>query len=411
MSHVKFSFFLKDKKNSQNQHPIVLSISMNYQRTQMYTSVWVEKSKWNHKNKTIKGKDEESVTKNDTLLSILTRCRQISNELTLKGLPFNPNTIKEKLKYGFTNSKGLLESYQVFLDRMDRQIPSKYTKSTWVKYKNTYTRLQEFIHSTTQRKDIFLYELNTEFMEEFDLWIREKYKVSHNTIYKTFQRFSRFLKQEISRGNMEKFPFPDYSIKMIQKQGHYLRFDDIQKLENTTFDLPRLNVVKYLFLFSVYTGMSYIDLKNLKEKDLFQDENGRWWINTFRQKTKSRISVPLISNSLKYLNILRSPEFEYIKDSPDKLLPVKNNVHLNLEIKQVCELSGVRDPNKVTWYSSRRSTSVLFTKLGIPVQILQKVLSHKSLSTSLNYYVPIDDQMVLQSMDQLDKRLNNLSED
>jgi integrase len=44
-------------------------------------------------------------------------------------------------------------------------------------------------------------------------------------------------------------------------------------------------------------------------------------------------------------------------------------------------------------------------KMGIPLQILQKVLSHKSLSTSLMYYTHTDDKMVKESMKELDKRL------
>jgi integrase len=78
---------------------------------------------------------------------------------------------------------------------------------------------------------------------------------------------------------------------------------------------------------------------------------------------------------------------------------------LNVEIKQICELSGIMDGHLTTWHSGRRSTSSLMMKMGIPLQILQKVLSHKSLSTSLMYYTHTDDKMVKESMKELDKRL------
>lgn len=45
----------------------------------------------------------------------------------------------------------------------------------------------------------------------------------------------------------------------------------------------------------------------------------------------------------------------------------------------------------------------------IPLQILQKVLSHKSLSTSLQYYSHVDDQQVGKAMRLLDEKLNNNS--
>ena len=403
MSNVKFSFFLKSTKITFNQHPIVMTITMNQQRTQLFTGIWLEKKKWNERTKSIKGQDEQSKTNNDTLLSLQSHGRQVVNELLVSGRPYNPNIIKEKLKNGFNKSLGVIKSFEIFLHRMEKLIPSKYTRATLVKYTNTKERVKEFIKHKTQRNDIFLYELDSSFMEDFDLWLRKKYKVSNNTIYKTYQRFTRFLNQEISKGNLEKYPFPDYSIKMVVKQGHYLSYDDIQKLENFEIEHPKLFQVKHLFLFCVYTGLAYIDLEKSKEDDLVKDDNGMLWLKTFRQKSGSRVSVPLISNAVKSLNILRSGQFEI---PPKKLLPVKSNVHLNYEIKQVCGLAGINNSEQITWHTARRSTSSLMMKAGIPLQILQKVLSHKSLSTSLMYYSHTDDEMVSKAMIELDKRLN-----
>jgi integrase len=191
---------------------------------------------------------------------------------------------------------------------------------------------------------------------------------------------------------------------MVIKEGHYLSFEDIQKLENHPFDNKRLLQTKLLFLFTIYTGLSFIDLHSAKESDLIIDEDGMMWLKTFRQKSKSRVSVPLLSTAVDCLNKLRSGEFEISKD---KLLPVKSNVHLNVEIKQVCEFSGIKDGHLTTWHSGRRSTSSLLMKMNIPLQILQKILSHKSLSTSLTYYTHTDDKMVKESMMELDEKLKN----
>ncbi|MFM7720721.1 MAG: phage integrase SAM-like domain-containing protein, partial [Sediminibacterium sp.] len=108
---------------------------------------------------------------------------------------------KEKIKYGFKKNLGVVEAYEIFLERMKRLIPSRYTKATLLKYTNTKERVREFIKHYTRRNDIYLYELDTQFMEDFDTWIRKTYNINHNTVYKTYQRFTRFLRQEIARGN------------------------------------------------------------------------------------------------------------------------------------------------------------------------------------------------------------------
>ena len=73
------------------------------------------------------------------------------------------------------------------------------------------------------------------------------------------------------------------------------------------------------------------------------------WIKTHRQKSKSRVSVPLISNAVKSLQILTSGEF-HIQNG--KLLPMKSNARLNYEIKQICSMARINDYEKVTWHSA-----------------------------------------------------------
>ena len=403
-SNVKFSFFLTSRKNPKNEHPIVMTITMGYDRTQYYTGVWIKKNRWNDRTNKVRGRDPESVILNDSLLSLQSHGRQVTNELIMSGRPFNPKTIKDKMKNGFSNNLGVVKSFENFLIRMEQQIPLKYTRSTLVKYINTKNRIQEFIKKSTQRNDIYLYELNDEFLEDFEVFLNKTYNVQHNTIYKSYQRFTRFVRYEVSQGNLKKYPFPEYKIKMIQKQGHYLTFDDIQKLENFEFDLPRLLMVKHLFLFSIYTGLSYIDLCNLKESDIYTDDDGMNWVKTYRQKSKSRVSVPLITNSIKSLNVLRSGKFPI---NEGKLLPSKNNSRVNFELKQICEVSGVSTPEKVTFHSGRRSTSSIMMKMGVPLEVLQKVLSHKSLSTSLMYYTHVEDKYVGEQMKILEKKLDS----
>lgn len=404
MNNVKVNFFLKSRVNHLHQYPIVMTITMNYDRTQIFTGIWIAKNRWNEKTKTVKGKDEETKTLNDTLATLQSHVRQVANELLTSGKPFNPNIIKDRIKNGITRNMGVVESFDLFLKRMENMVPTTYTRATLVKYTNTKERVKEFIKKHTQRNDIYLYELQDEFMEAFELFLRKNYQVSHNTIYKTYQRFTRFLRFEVSRGHLDKYPFPDYKMRMLPKVCHSLTYDEIRRIENLAItDTPRLLQVQQLFILAIYTGIAFIDMEQSKPEDLVLDDSGMLWLRTYRQKTRSRISVPLISNAVKSLEILRSGIFDIPKG---KLLPVKNNARMNFEIKQVCELAEINNPELVTWHSARRSTSALLMRMGIPLEILQKILSHKSLGTSLMYYAHVNDDQVSRAMKLLDKRLN-----
>ena len=59
MSQVKFNFFLKNNPNNKRELPIVMTITMSGERTQMFTGLWTIRSKWNNKyNKVIGYADE-----------------------------------------------------------------------------------------------------------------------------------------------------------------------------------------------------------------------------------------------------------------------------------------------------------------------------------------------------------------
>lgn len=97
MSQVKFNFFLKNNPNNKRELPIVMTITMSGERTQMFTGLWTIRSKWNNKYNKVIGTDPESKSINDTLLSLTSRGRQVVNELVVSGRPFNPNPVYDKL--------------------------------------------------------------------------------------------------------------------------------------------------------------------------------------------------------------------------------------------------------------------------------------------------------------------------
>lgn len=53
-TNVKFSFFLISRKNSNNEQPIVMTITIGYDRTQYYTGIWIKKNRWNDKTNKVK---------------------------------------------------------------------------------------------------------------------------------------------------------------------------------------------------------------------------------------------------------------------------------------------------------------------------------------------------------------------
>lgn len=87
-----------------------------------------------------------------------------------------------------------------------------------------------------------------------------------------------------------------------------MKRQDIEALKGMTtpLDTPKRYLVRDLFLFSCYTGISYGDMCRLTQDDLETAEDGAVWIKTKRKKTKIDYDLPLLDLPLHILDKYRN---------------------------------------------------------------------------------------------------------
>ena len=101
---------------------------------------------------------------------------------------------------------------------------------------------------------------------------------------------------------------------------------------NREFDIPRLELVKDIFLFACFTGLAFADVSTLRPEHLEQDNNGDWWIRKGRvklerrRKSSSIANVPLLPVPLA---ILKKYESHYLKEIAD-FCGIKKNLTTHL---------------------------------------------------------------------------------
>ena len=64
-------------------------------------------------------------------------------------------------------------------------------------------------------------------------------------------------------------------------------------MENKEFTLQRIDMVRDLFIFCCYTGLTYVDVINLKSDNIVEAADGEIWVRTCRQKTDIPVDTPL----------------------------------------------------------------------------------------------------------------------
>lgn len=402
-SNIKVTFWLNmTKKNAQKQTPIYVRVWYNYEHFTKSTGLSIKLSDWDKKAQRIKGNTETVNTQNNQLDAIKVRIFQIISQLTVSGKPFNIMTIKKYLDGNDASQVTLMRLMDEQLKEMQKLKGKEYEQSTIIKYTNTKLRLQQYLRFKYKRSDIYLYELNHAFISDWITFLKNKYDNSTTTCYKHFQRLTRVLKKAISYGYLEKYPFPDYKIRMPKKRIEYLTQEEIDKIEQTDFKVNRLNTIRDIFIFCCYSGMAYAEVEALTPQSVTIGVDGDFWLNIVRKKTKKHYQVPILP---KAFEIIKKYKTHPLCIKKNRLLPVPSNVKYNAYLKEIADVAGIK--KYLTTHLARKTfaTTVMLSN-GVNIGVLSRILGHASIQVTLDSYASVVDELMLRSVKDLKAKLS-----
>src|SRR5690606_225147 len=114
---------------------------------------------------------------------------------------------------------------------------------------------------------------------------------------------------------------------------------ELHNLEIKEFVTDRLDRVRDLFVFSCYTGISYVDIMTLTSDNVILNIDGSYWIETKRQKTNTVVKVALLPQALRIIEKYKDHPVTTVSES---LLPVITNEKLNAYLKEVANFVDIK---------------------------------------------------------------------
>ncbi len=256
--------------------------------------------------------------------------------------------------------------------------------------KNYYTTeryLLKFLKKKKRIKDIYLKQLNFRFITDFEHYLRtyknakKQLMLSNNGVMKHLERFKKMINLAIKLEWMHKNPFSQFQLKYNKFDRQYLNERELSLLENTEFTCERLQKIKDCFVFSCYTGLSYIDVKELTENNIVKGIDNNNWIYTKREKTDEQVKVPILPKAWTILEKYRGiQETDFITN----LLPISSNQKTNAYLKEIVKSCGIH--KNISFHVARHTfaTTVMLSN-GVPIKTVSKLLGHAKLSTTQIY--------------------------
>lgn len=384
---ITLHFYAKSTKaNAAGQLPIYVRLTVDGKRLEFSTKKFVETSKWSSELSKMKGTTEEARSINSYLDLMKTKVFNAQMELMHRNENLTIENFKEKLLGTEQRQRMIIPIFQDHNNKIKELVGKEYAPGTLERYKTSLSHTIEFLQWKYKVSDIEITKIDHAFVTDYEFWLRSVRNCANNTAVKYIKNFSKIIKLCLANDWIDKNPFANYKSKVKEVERVYLSEEEIQRIIEKDFKTERLSLVRDIFLFSCFTGLAYIDVKNLTKSHISIGIDGEKWIFTHRQKTETASKIPILPVTQmiidKYANHPKS-------NNEDKLLPILTNQKMNAYLK---EIAGVCEIKKdLTFHIARHTfaTTVTLTN-GVPIESVSKMLGHKNLRTTQHYAKVLD---------------------
>jgi integrase len=382
-TQLKVSYFLNNRQvRKDGSIPIYMKISYSNRVVHISTGMTIHEGQWNKNTRQFIGNTPEVKSKNESLKLLELKIWKTVNGLIQKGTPFTLETIKNEMKHKDNQHPTIISILNIYIERIEKLLNKEYTPSTLQKYSTTRMRISEFIHHRFKRNDVFIHEVNNSFVMDFLDYLKVNLGNQPKTIQKHYQRLHTMIHHSVKRGLIEKVPFNEIRVKVPPKLVTYLTQEEIDRIEMRDFKNERLNIIRDMFIFSVYSGFSYTELKNFHESHIRMIE-GQLWVEMIRQKTQRPYKVPLLPKCVELI--------ERYKEHPKRkenglLLPLPTNQKFNCYLKEIQDLCSIN--TKLTCHLGRRTFgSTILLKNNVNIHVISQLLGHSNTSITIKSYL------------------------
>ncbi|MCX2477434.1 site-specific integrase [Pedobacter sp. MC2016-05] len=299
MKNFNLIFFLKRRKNYENGPVgIYMRITVDGKRSEITTGRSCEPDKWSIVAGKTTGKTEESKTLNAYLSDIKAKIYEIHRQLILKDETITADVIRDRFLGREEKQITLISVFEEHNRKVEILVGSEYTHGTAERYRTSLKHTVNFLQWKYKLSDIPLKNINHEFISEYDFYLRSVRKCKNNSAVKYLKNFGKIIRICLANEWMTKNPFMNYKHKVKPVERQYLTDSEIKTIASKSMVSDRLEQIRDIFLFSCFTGLAYIDVKQLRPDDIIEGIDGEKWISIKRQKTNVPSRIPLLPTAL-----------------------------------------------------------------------------------------------------------------
>ena len=272
------------------------------------------------------------------------------------------------------SSQTLLEAYDQDLDRFKHRVGKDRSERSLRAMQQGRQYVAAFLADWMHIDDIPLTKLMPQFINDFSIYLSTDRGLRGGTIWLACQLLKGVVTRAHARGLLEWNPFGQFHIAKNIRPREYLTEEEIALLMAHDFKKPALCFARDIFIFAVFTGLAFIDIKELKPSDMVTI-NGGTWIVSKRHKTQIPFQVKLLNIPLEIIR-------RYHQEGQTVFPPMEYRT-MAKRIHRVMDECGFQ--KHITMHCARHSFAILALNNGVPIESVSRILGHTNITTTQIY--------------------------
>lgn len=309
--------------------------------------------------------------------------------------------LKNAIKGIGIKQNSLIQEFAALVEEKRQSVGILIVKTTYTHLYRAYQHLKEFLGYKYGVADIPFTQIDFDFIESYVYYLKVNLQLSASTTNNTIKPLRKVVMRALNKGLMHQDPFFGYRPQRITITRKWLSMDEIERLMQTDMKHESANFIRDMFLFSTFTGLAYVDLKNLRHDNIVWQKDGKQWIVLNRQKTGTTSYIPLLDIPLRLIEKYRNTAFAGLDGKLFRLCTIEN---ADIQLKKIAKAANI--DKRLTYHMARHSYATLCLSMGIPIETISQTLGHRSISTT-QIYAEITRTKINEDMTNLAKRIES----
>ena len=393
-------FYVKRTKLLKNgEAPIFMRITVDAIRAEMSIQRSIKLSDWIEKKCCAKPTNSRNRELNHYLEHIRHRLYGIQKELEDENKTVTAELLKNRYMGINEANVTFVELYTEHNQKLKELIGKGFVAATLTRHETSMKHVIEFMKYKYNREDILLKEITTDFISEYEHYLRTVRNCANNTTVKYIRNMGKILRWAEQKEIIKKNPITALKYHVEEIDKIFLTEIELECILKKEFVSDRLTQVRDVFIFCCFTGLAFIDVKQLRREDLTVGSNGEIIIRKQRQKSGVFYNIPLLPIAKQILD-----KYKDIPLPNGQVLPVPTNQKMNAYLHEIADVCGI---NKAfTSHAARHTFATTVTLANnVSMESVSKMLGHKNIKMT-QHYAKILEKTVVREMGELAGKLN-----